>query len=197
MGSFSIYPPCWKHNMKKASHYLNSAFSILFPCLYFIAVYAAASARLSPCVSLHRCFLSIWVNLRFFILISSSPLKLLPERLVQNHTHNSHPYFSSNLPRELEICTLLSNCLFTGLCPSSVCDLQYASLVFQEEVYYRKWHNKKYVFWKSIIFFKWKNILNDFKHEKLSKILTNYNRRFMSFIYLITKHSSYTMENRS
>lgn len=182
--------------MKKASHYLNSAFSILFPCLYFIAVHAAASARLSLCVSLHRCSLSIWVNWRFFILISSSPLKLLPERLVQNHTPNSHPYSFSDLPRELEICTLLSTCLFTGLCPSSVFDLQYASLVFQVEAYYRKWYNKKYVFLKSI-FFKWRNILNDFKHEKLSKILTNYNWRFMSFIYLLTKHSSYTMGNRS
>lgn len=102
------------------------------------------------------------------------PLKLLPERLVQNHTPNSHPYSFSDLLRDLEICTLLSTCLFTGLCPSSVFDLQYVSLVFQVEAYYRKWYNKKYVF------------LNQFfSSEGIFSTILNM-KNFLKFLLIIT-----------
>lgn len=170
MGSFSIYPPCWKHSMK-AWHYLNSAFSISFPCLYFIAVHSAASARLSPCVSLlHRCLVSIWVNVRFFILISCSPLKLLGHKFFSQkdpyktipitHTHNPSRIFPENLRFAHYFQTACSQ---VSVPPQS--------LIFNMHLwYFRRKHIIEHGIIKSMFlkinyFFKWKNILNDFKHE--------------------------------
>lgn len=172
MGSFPIYLLCGKHSMK-ASHYLNSAFLISFPCVYFIAVHSAASARLSPCVSLHRCSVSIWVNFRFFILISKSPLKRLRHKFFsQKDSYKAIPITHTHIPSQI---FPLSNCLFTGRCPTSLSDLQYSSLLFQEEAYYQNDIIKRMVL--RINYF--------FSSERIFSTILNM-KNFLKFLLIIT-----------
>lgn len=202
MGSFSLYLLCGKHSMK-ASHYLNSAFSISFPCLYFIAVHCAASARLSPCVSLHRCFVSIWVNFRFFILISNSPLKRLRHKFFsQKDSYKAIPITHTHIPSQIFPENLRFAHCFQTACSQVAVPPQ--SLIFNIHLLYfrRKRIMKngiiKHMVLKINYFFSSERIFSTILNtKKLSKILTYYNWRFMSFVYLITKHSSYTMGNRS